>query len=421
MSINDIIRYVRETPGNTNPAVVGSMVNAEMNSTLKAAKEYTDSQRLGYTETVKKTITWDGNTEGKLAIPAGNMTAYKVSDTPIKITQENIKRIQFANDSVKIDGYEVQSQTAENGATMSVVIGIIGMAAGQLAAVAYDDIYVDGDLIIEKGVYFCMGYDGKDYISLLEIEEEVIHKVDPKYLPEGGVGYKEKMIITWDGDTTGKTTIPGSIGYACKISDDPIDISNLTLKKIAITQKQIIDNVSAEGYFDIEKMEISEIPEAGIWGVNFNDPDGPFYSETAIMSVKEDMDAFQKGVYLFYYETGSDTYPIHFYVSCVEFEKIRQIDRKFIPGLIPVIELTTPLTIDEPPVTLTEEENMALDSAAKTEMPIVLKAIINGVMSAMVFAFTKSPDGDNYALISNGNVCLIQRHSNDWTAVYMTI
>lgn len=55
MSLNDITRYVRQTPGNTNPSVIASMVNAEMNSTLEEAKKYTDSQRLGYKET--KTIT----------------------------------------------------------------------------------------------------------------------------------------------------------------------------------------------------------------------------------------------------------------------------------------------------------------------------------------------------------------------------
>jgi hypothetical protein len=29
MSISDVMKYVRETPGNTNPAVIKSMVEAE--------------------------------------------------------------------------------------------------------------------------------------------------------------------------------------------------------------------------------------------------------------------------------------------------------------------------------------------------------------------------------------------------------
>jgi hypothetical protein len=29
MSVSDVMKYVRETPGNTNPAVIKSMVEAE--------------------------------------------------------------------------------------------------------------------------------------------------------------------------------------------------------------------------------------------------------------------------------------------------------------------------------------------------------------------------------------------------------
>lgn len=50
MSISNIVDYINKTPGNTNPSVVKSMVEGEMNSTLKEANAYTDSQRLGYSE-----------------------------------------------------------------------------------------------------------------------------------------------------------------------------------------------------------------------------------------------------------------------------------------------------------------------------------------------------------------------------------
>ena len=42
MSISDITNYVRNTPSNTNPSVIRSMVVGEMNETLKDSKEYTD-------------------------------------------------------------------------------------------------------------------------------------------------------------------------------------------------------------------------------------------------------------------------------------------------------------------------------------------------------------------------------------------
>lgn len=44
MSIKDITDYVRLTPGNTNPSVIGSMVQSEVNGTLKESKAYTDEQ-----------------------------------------------------------------------------------------------------------------------------------------------------------------------------------------------------------------------------------------------------------------------------------------------------------------------------------------------------------------------------------------
>jgi hypothetical protein len=48
MSLNKFIEYIKKTPANTNPAVVNSMLEGEMNSTLAAAKAYTDSKG-GYT------------------------------------------------------------------------------------------------------------------------------------------------------------------------------------------------------------------------------------------------------------------------------------------------------------------------------------------------------------------------------------
>ena len=56
MSVQDIVKYVRQTPGNTNPSVIAAMVNAEMNSTLEEAKKYTDSQRLVHIETERYTM-----------------------------------------------------------------------------------------------------------------------------------------------------------------------------------------------------------------------------------------------------------------------------------------------------------------------------------------------------------------------------
>lgn len=63
MSVSDIMNYVSKTPGNTNPAVIKSMVESETygvlekagqmdEETLAMAKRYTDSQRIAYGEKI---------------------------------------------------------------------------------------------------------------------------------------------------------------------------------------------------------------------------------------------------------------------------------------------------------------------------------------------------------------------------------
>lgn len=191
MSVEEIVRYVRQTPGNTNPSVVGSMVNAEMNSTLKTAKEYTDSQRLGY---------------------------------------------------------------------------------------------------------------------------------------------EEKTVITWDGDITGKTLFPGEIGYACKISDTPIDYSSTMLKRIELTM--VINDNKFSSDINFEKLQIYDLPEIGMWGVVQGDYTEDFYGVTFFSVVYGDNEILSKGIYLLYANDDKGTA----YVSLVEYETIRQIDPKFIPGVtLPVI------------------------------------------------------------------------------------
>ena len=77
MSVKEIVEYVRQTPGNTNPSVIASMVNAEMNSTLEEAKKYTDSKG-GYT-IPGKVLTYDGNKAGKPVVES----YVKISDSPL--------------------------------------------------------------------------------------------------------------------------------------------------------------------------------------------------------------------------------------------------------------------------------------------------------------------------------------------------
>lgn len=180
MSVEEIMRYVRQTPGNTNPSVVGSMVNAEMNSTLKAAKEYTDSQRLGYTET--KTITWDGNTEGKHTVTVDGLNFFKMSDEPFIKDKCVAKRAMLttADGSMAIESetFEFENLTADYGTITLIYMVYDGNS--EYCALTVPKTIVDGDgHEWQKGTYFLHNEDS--YAKLLELE--TVHQIDQKFIP----------------------------------------------------------------------------------------------------------------------------------------------------------------------------------------------------------------------------------------------
>lgn len=177
MSLNDITRYVRQTPGNTNPSVIASMVNAEMNSTLEEAKKYTDSQRLGYTE--PNVLTFDGNPDNIV-----NEYMVKISDNVYDLnsivsitfqmgdkTNKFDKSVIIHNDELSVGTEEYPAMVASFG---DVVANILG---------------------IEPGTYFFYSVDPesneKYYVSRVEFAETV-HQIDPKFIP--GVTLSEVTI-----------------------------------------------------------------------------------------------------------------------------------------------------------------------------------------------------------------------------------
>ena len=48
--IKDFIDFVKYTPQNTNPNIIGSILDRDINGSINKAKEYTDSQRIAYEE-----------------------------------------------------------------------------------------------------------------------------------------------------------------------------------------------------------------------------------------------------------------------------------------------------------------------------------------------------------------------------------
>lgn len=176
MSVNEIVKYVRQTPGNTNPSVVASMVNAEADNTLKAAKEYTDSQRLGYVE--HKVLKFGGTLEDMTLISENDgMYVVKVSEEIIDLKEVKLVGAKFPWGS----GFEeIREDNSQINTDVSYIIMAIQFGETYMPAMATvtNELLWDG-----VGTYF-FGYDRKEVIGwMFQADIETIHQIPQEFFP----------------------------------------------------------------------------------------------------------------------------------------------------------------------------------------------------------------------------------------------
>ena len=207
MSVEEIVRYVRQTPGNTNPSVVGSMVNAEMNSTLKAAKEYTDSQRMGY-ESIEILV----NDESNPAVDIfGEGILYtKISDVLINVADITEIRAVAADGSVDI------TFSTKN---LLVVKEVEGFGEIYISKIATDHLLLfvlevtENDLT--PGVYVLSDRSNSGAI-VTEVKYKKVHQIDQKFIPNTVINlcdcginlYEYLQIATTTGKLSGRVSVP---------------------------------------------------------------------------------------------------------------------------------------------------------------------------------------------------------------------
>lgn len=177
MSVQDIVKYVRQTPGNTNPSVIASMVNAEVSSTLEEAKKYTDSQRLAY-ESIEMLVN-DGSIPGQDLFGEGILFA-KISDTPIDAgTITAIRAI--ALDGSANTTFPIASLFVRKTPELTVV---------SLTPAESDDHKTEHILVIilnnaadgfTPGVYVHTGGAGG---RVAEVKYKAVKQIDPKFIPD---------------------------------------------------------------------------------------------------------------------------------------------------------------------------------------------------------------------------------------------
>lgn len=172
------------------------------------------------------TLEWDGNTDGLVYVPGedavGNL--YKVSDTFIgkddlvggTITAGGLTFSPITESNIHgevVDGIEMYQVVFENVFLLLTI---------------NKDLNLDG-FIFEKGTYFFAG--GGVYVSKLTVlspvfGEEIVHKIDPKFISIGGYGYDNSEVLF---DETVELTDMGDgiMGY---VGTFPKTLENKTYK-----------------------------------------------------------------------------------------------------------------------------------------------------------------------------------------------
>ena len=206
MSVSDVMKYVRETPGNTNPAVIKSMVEAEqrefqipaLERVLSEAKAYSDSKG-GYTEPGR--TLW----QGKLA-DIGATTESSDRFTGASIVGKAFGLEEGKTYTVTLDGgtYTGVCKSALGGICLyvgnPVIFGIDD--SGEPYCIAEADDSGTGDWIsavcdFKSGTYATVA------------TPETIVPIDQKYLPSSIIDLKSYGIemASWVFNGGGKYTI----------------------------------------------------------------------------------------------------------------------------------------------------------------------------------------------------------------------
>jgi hypothetical protein len=146
-------------------------------------------------------------------------------------------------------------------------------------------------------------------VAIYKIEETTIIPIDPKYLPEGGVGYMKKEVYTFDGDPSEKVTVDNGVYLRVRITPNTPDLNNL-IKGSGLNQ-----GVPTE----LSKDSISIAVEDGVQ-MAISSALGPL-----VWRVTTPTDLFtESGLYVACYENT--------YITRLEFtETAVPIDPKFIP------------------------------------------------------------------------------------------
>lgn len=205
-------------------------------------------------------ITWDGDLEGKETVDANGQLLAKISD----ISDLTVEQLLGATLTVHVNGVDQQTilgsdeagDLSNDGLEMLVCVAHVEMEDGPTTMpcvyIVYGDVSALG-LNLSTGVWFCY-LPEMFYVKSLSTPNVLIpggertqikQEFLPKHLQFGEKKTTGPLNITFDGDLTGKETVPIEEGaYFVKVSDNVLSVGDLlggTLVASTESGKQAIE------------------------------------------------------------------------------------------------------------------------------------------------------------------------------------
>ena len=329
--------------------------------TLSMAKAYSD-EKGGYTE--KKTLTNDGNNEGKESLDAVDIPTVRIVEVidPYTITEVtmlyNGETLVFPKDQLVV----TEHNDCETSVSVDGNIGVLileennnyGASAGTYVASA-----------MEIGV------------CVTRIETETIHPIDPKYLPEG-------------------------IGGGLPV----VELTTRLATGVTLTEEE---SAALTAVYESE-VPVAVVKAPFVWGSgSWNTA---FVAEKSVLSGGFDILTAQVGT------SGGETYRIDLernYSAGLWSATVEKIN-----GILPFVDVKTNLSNGK---TITGDIATALLYACNTGMPIVIKALYENPADAWGDYITITAVFQN-ALVDgvkkltaqiNGSNVVLEYKSSSWT------
>lgn len=187
---NKIIDYINQTPENTNPSVLATLLGE-----LKVPKPLTyDYMPEGYPSKSGFSIEWDGNTEGLVSI---SDMLYKVSDlTPLN--DELLGATLIMSNGLNVSLISKHIHVVSEDVTI-VGGGEVGVAIVRKDNAFAADIVDSGILFPQKGTYFIKAESA--YIA--KLSKQTIIPMAAEFLPATAATQGQLIIVVYNGNPSG--------------------------------------------------------------------------------------------------------------------------------------------------------------------------------------------------------------------------